>query len=147
MIAQTPVGAEKTLTLYRGGATRNLKVVIGEQPKVKPDEYETKYGFTVKEITDDLYRTHLLQARDGVYVSFVDVGTVADKGNLAEGDVIMSVDKKRTPDFKTFKSTMEASEKESYILLSVLRGKDRRLALLDKTDAGDDQAIDTLNRQ
>jgi hypothetical protein len=42
---------------------------------------------------------------------------------------------------------MEASENESYILLSVLRGKDRRLALLDKTDLGDDQAVDTLNRQ
>jgi len=147
IIAQTPVGAVKTLTLYRGGATKNLKVVIGEQPKVKPDEYETKYGFTVKEITDDLYRTHLLQARDGVYVSFVDVGTIADKGNLAEGDVIMAVDEKKTPDFNAFKSAMEASEKESYILLSVLRGKDRRLALLDKTDLGDDQAVDTLNRQ
>ena len=85
LIAQTSVGSEKTLTIYRGGDTRKITVTVGEQPKVKADEYETSLGFTVKEITDDMFRTMLLETTEGVFVSFVDVGTVADKASLVEG--------------------------------------------------------------
>jgi len=147
MIAQTPAGAVKDLTVYRGGETRSIKITIGEQPKVKPDEFETKYGFTVKEITDDLFRTYLLQTKDGVYVSFVDVGTVADKGDLFDGDVIVSVNNKKTGDFKMFKAAIEATATDDYILLSVLRGKERKLALLDKTNPTISESADTLKAE
>ena len=147
MIAQTPAGAVKDLTVYRGGETRSIKITIGEQPKVKPDEFETKYGFTVKEITDDLFRTYLLQTKDGVYVSFVDVGTVADKGDLFDGDVIVSVNNKKTGDFKMFKAAIEATATDDYILLSVLRGKVRKLALLDKTNPTISESADTLKAE
>jgi serine protease Do len=121
LIAQTPVGTEKELSIYRDGQSRKLKVKIGEQPKVKADEFETQFGFTVKEITDDMFRTYLLQTRDGVYVSFVDVGTVADKGDLGEGDVITAVNNQPTPDFKSFKETMGRVANDDFILLSALR--------------------------
>jgi serine protease Do len=148
MVAQTPVSAEKTLTIFRNGQTKTLKVIVGEQPKVKADEFETPFGFTVKEITDDMYRTYLLQSRDGVFVSFVDVGTVADKGDLLDGDVITAVNNRPTPDFKTFKDVMALTAKEDFILLSVLRGKEKRLALLDRTSTiGTDGAADTAKGQ
>jgi len=134
MIAQTPVGEEKSLTVFRGGQTRTLKVIVGEQPKVKADEFETQYGFTVKEITDDMYRSYMLETREGVYVSFVDVGTVADKGDLMDGDVITAVNNRKTPDFSTFKNSINEAAGDDFILLSVLRGKERKLALLDKTN-------------
>jgi serine protease Do len=133
MIAQTPVGEKKTLTIYRDGNIKKIEVIVGEQPKVKADEYETDFGFTVKEITDNMYRSLLLETTNGVYVSFVDVGTVADKANLLEGDVIVAVNHHSTPDFKTFKAEIAKNATDNYILLSVLRGKEHMLALLDKS--------------
>jgi serine protease Do len=148
LIAQTQVGVEKTLAIFRDGQTKTIKIKIGEQPKVKADEFETPYGFTVKEITDDMYRTYLLETQDGVFVSFVDVGTVADKGDLMDGDVITAVNIHPTPNFKVFKETIGQAVADDFILLSVLRGKERKLALLDRTSAlNTDAAIDTLKAQ
>ncbi len=132
MIAQAAVRTEKQLTIFRDNESKNVRITIGEQPKIKADEYETKFGFTAKEITDDMFRSMLLETRDGVFVSFVDVGTIAYKADLSEGDVIISINKRPTPDFKTFKAVLMNAEDDNYILLSVLRGKEKRLALLDK---------------
>ncbi len=147
MIAQTPVGAKKTLTIYRDGGIKKIEVTVGEQPKVKADEYETDFGFTVKEITDNMYRLLLLETTNGVYVSFVDVGTIADKANLMEGDVITAVDHHPTPDFKTFKTEMAKDAIDNYILLSVLRGKEHMLALLDRSSIpADSSSVEKAER-
>ncbi len=145
LIAQTPVGSEKSLTVYRGGDIRKINVAVGEQPKVKADEYETSLGFTVKEITDDMFRTMLLETTQGVFVSFVDVGTVADKASLMEGDVITEVDHNPTPNFKSFKTAMTKYSDDNYILLSVLRGKEHMLALLDKSSIPSDSTSAVKN--
>ena len=145
LIAQTSVGSEKTLTIYRGGDTRKITVTVGEQPKVKADEYETSFGFTVKEITDDMFRTMLLETTEGVFVSFVDVGTVADKASLMEGDVITGVNHSPTPDFKSFKASMAKYSSDNFILLSVLRGKEHMLALLDKSSIPSDSTSTVKN--
>jgi serine protease Do len=147
IIAQTQVGTEKELSIFRGGENKKIKIKVGEQPKVKADEFETQFGFTVKEITEDMYRTYLLQTRDGVYVSFVDVGTVADKGDLIDGDVITAVNNRQAPDFKTFKELINAAANDDFILLSVLRGKEHNLALLDRTGSQSTNVADTLKSQ
>ncbi|HBC45443.1 MAG TPA: hypothetical protein DCZ43_00200, partial [candidate division Zixibacteria bacterium] len=133
LISQSPVGAAKNVTVYRDGTTKKLSIEIGEQPKIKADEYETGLGFTVKEITDDMYRSLLLETKQGVYVSFVDVGTVADKASLFEGDVITEVNHQPTPDFRSFKAAINQAANDNYVLLSLLRGKERKLGLLDKS--------------
>ncbi len=104
MISQSSIGSKQAVTIYRNGDSKKITVVIGEQPKINADEYETNFGFTVKEITDDMFRSLLLETKEGVYVSFVDVGTIADKGNLFDGDVITEVNHQPTPDFKSFQS-------------------------------------------
>jgi S1-C subfamily serine protease len=126
------------VSIYRAGEIKNLKITVGEQPKIKADEFETDYGFTAKEITDDMYRTYMLETRDGVFVSFVDVGTVADKGDLSDGDVITAIDNHPTPDYKTFKDTLTKAKGQQYILLSVMRGKEHYLCLLDKDSVQSD---------
>lgn len=140
MVAQTPVGAEKAISIYRDGEIKTIKITVGEQPKIKADEFETKFGFTIKEITDDMYRTFMLGTRDGVLVSFVDVGTVADKADLTDGDVITAVNNKPTPDFKTFKQILSGATEQNYILLSVLRGKEHYLCLLDASSVPADSS-------
>lgn len=145
MISQTAVGSEKTLTIYRDGQIENVKIKIGEQPKVKADEFETKLGFTVKEITADMYRSYLLQTKNGVYVSFVEVGSIAGKADLTEGDVIIAVNKKQTATLVAFKSAIEKVSKDNYILLSLMRGKEQKLALLDRSSVPADKTSDDKN--
>jgi serine protease Do len=145
MVSQTPVGSEKTLTIYGDGQIKNVKIKIGEQPKVKADEFETKLGFTVKEITDGMYRSYLLQTKNGVYVSFVEVGSVAGKADLMEGDVIIAVNKKQVATLVAFKSAIENVSKDNYVLLSLMRGKEQKLALLDRSSVPEDKASEDKN--
>jgi serine protease Do len=140
LISQSTVGSEKIVSVYRDGNTKDYDLEIGEQPKVKADEYETNFGFTVKEITDDMFRSMLLETMKGVYVSFVEVGTIADKGSLFEGDVITEVNHTPTPDFSSFKTAINLAPNDNYILLTLLRGKERKLALLDKASVAPAEA-------
>lgn len=133
-VSQAVAGEEKKIRIYRDGKIRSITAIIGEKPKVKPDKLELNLGFTVKEVTEDMYRRYLLESREGVYVSYVEVGNVAAKGYLMEGDVISAVNSKKISDFKSFASIMKnLDENENFILLNVVRGKSDRFVLLDKS--------------
>ena len=147
-IAQTPVGEMKTIKILRDGKTMTINLKIGEQPKVKAEEYESDLGFTVKEITQNMFTTYLLESKDGVYVSFVEVGSVAAKADLFEGDVITAVNHKKTFDYEAFKSTMEnLSKDDNFILFNVIRGKNNKFALLDRSSVQSDSEANTETPQ
>jgi len=145
-VSQVPAGTKKTMKIYRDGKPKDITVTIGEKPKVKPDEFESDLGFTAKEITEDMYRTYLLESRQGVYVSYVEVGSVAAKADLMEGDVILAINHKKIDDFATFSKIMKSDEINSnFILFDVNRGKSNRFALLDRSSVQtkDDKANTT----
>ena len=147
-IAQTPVGEMKTIKILRDGKTMTINLKIGEQPKVKAEEYESDLGFTVKEITQNMFTTYLLESKEGVYVSFVEVGSVAAKADLFEGDVITAVNHKKTFDYEAFKSTMEnLSKDDNFILFNVIRGKNNKFALLDRSSVQSDSEANTETPQ
>jgi serine protease Do len=133
-ISQSKVGDKKKIEFYRDGKLKSVDVVIGQKPKVKPDEYETPFDFTVEEITDHMFRNYLLQTREGVYVDYVEVGSAADKGDLMAGDVIVQVDDQPIKDMAQFKKVMESYKNPEFIMIRVLRGKDYAYALLDFTE-------------
>lgn len=133
-VSQAVAGEKKKIRIYRDGKLRSITAKIGEKPKVKPDKLESNLGFTVKEVTEDMYRSYLLESREGVYVSYVEVGNVAAKGYLMEGDVISAVNNEKISDFKSFTSIMKnIDENENFILFNVVRGKSNRFVLLDKS--------------
>ena len=133
-VSQTPVKSTRNVGFLRDGKIKNVDIKIGEQPKVKAEEYESKLGFTVKEITENMYRAYLLESREGVYVSFVEVGSIGAKGDLFEGDVIIAVNHKMIADFETFRNIMDGlSDDDNFILFNVIRGKNNRFALLDRS--------------
>jgi len=133
-VSQVPAGQKMAIKIYRDGKTKTVTAVIGEKPKVKPEEFESDLGFTAKEITDDMYRTYLLESLEGVYVSYVEVGSIAAKADLQEGDVITAVDNIKIRDYETFVKAIKGfDEKVNFILLNVFRGKSNRYALLDRS--------------
>jgi serine protease Do len=134
-ISRSEVGEKKLMKIFRNGDEKTIKVSIGEKPKVKEEEFETSLGFTVKEITDNVFRTYLLETKEGVFVSYVEIGGVAAKGNLYEGDTIVEVNHKKVSDFDTFKELLEKYSDENFVLFKVIRGKDDRFALMDRSKA------------
>jgi len=133
-VSQTPVRATRTVKLLRDGKIRDIDIKIGKQPKVKADKYESKLGFTVKEITENMYSRYLLESREGVYVSFVEIGSIAAKGDLFEGDVIIAVNHEKIAAFETFRDIIDGlSEDDNFILFKVIRGKNNKFALLDRS--------------
>lgn len=134
-VSRSDVGEKKNLKIFRDGKEKTIDIVVGEKPKVKEEEFETPYGFTIKEITDNVFRTYLLETKEGVFVSYVEVGGIAAKGNLYEGDTIIEVNDEQVTDFDTFKKLLNKFEGDNFVLFKVVRGKDHRFALMDMSRA------------
>ena len=130
------------MIIFRDGREKTIEATIGEKPKVKEEEFETSLGFTVKEITDNVYRTYLLETKDGVFVSYVEIGGVAAKGNLYEGDTIFEVDHEKVSDFESFKKLMKKHEDDNFVLFKVIRGKSNRFALMDRSKVQQEEEED-----
>jgi serine protease Do len=145
-ISRSEVDEKKKLRIFRNGTEKTIEVVIGEKPKVKEEEFETSLGFTVKEITNNVFRTYLLETKEGVFVSYVEIGGVAAKGNLYEGDTIVEMNNKKVSDFDTFKELLKKTSDDNFVLLKVIRGKDDRFALMDRSKAQqEDNSEDLLD--
>jgi len=130
LVSQSEVGKPATLGIIRGGMDTNITVLVSIQPKVKADEYETEFGFTVKEITDAIYRQYMLDDKEGVMVSFVEVGGVASTALLEEEDVIKKVEDFKIKNLEDFKRILELVKDREQIMLTVKRGKFKRFILL-----------------
>jgi len=130
LVAGTAVGKEVTLEVLREGARKTVKAKLGVQPKVVPDEEETKFGFTVQEVTDKLFRLHRLENRDGVLVSFVERGSEAEEAGLGPGDLIQRLNEKRITHIESFREAMLALVPNAPFLLEARRGENVRFVLI-----------------
>jgi len=130
LISQSKVGEPVQIRIVRYGVAVNMTVEVARQPKVKADEYETSFGFTVKEITDAIYREYMLEDKEGVLVSYVEVGGAASTAQLQEDDIIIKVEKLEIKNLDDFKKSLEQVKNEKQIMLTVKRGKTQRFVLL-----------------
>jgi len=135
LISAAPVGSEVTLTVNRDGEELILEVAIGLQPKIKPEELELEdLGFTVQEITDQMYRRFMLEDKKGVFVSYVEVGGVAGTGKLMEGDIIKYLENQKITGLRSLREALEANQDKKSIMLKVKRGKAYHWALLNREE-------------
>jgi serine protease Do len=130
LVSESPVGEFSSIKVQRKEKVLDLKVKIALQPKVKAEEYETDLGFTVKEITDVLYREYMLEDKEGVFVSFVEVGGPASQGELLEEDVIKKIEGLKISTLEDFKKALEKVKDQKQILLAIKRGKNQRFILI-----------------
>ena len=130
LVSQSEVGKPARLKIVREGVDTSISVEISMQPKVKADEFETVFGFTVKEITDVIYRQYMLEDKEGVMVSFVEVGGAASTALLEEEDVIKKVEDFEIKNLGDFKKSLDQVKDRERIMLTVKRGKNLRFVLL-----------------
>jgi serine protease Do len=135
LVSSTTVGSEVSLDIIRDGNEARVKVGVGLQPKIKPEELELEdLGFTVQEITDQIFRGYMLEDKKGVFVSYVEVGGVARTGQLMEADVVKFLEEREVTDLGSFKEVLDANQHKRLILLKVKRGKAYRWVLLNREE-------------
>ncbi|HEX7400593.1 MAG TPA: trypsin-like peptidase domain-containing protein [candidate division Zixibacteria bacterium] len=130
LVSESEVGKPAQLKIARNGVDTTLTANITMQPKVKADEFETPFGFTVEEITDAIYRQYMLEDKNGVMVSFVEVGGAASTAMLDEYDVIKRVENFEIKSLDDFKKSLDQVKDKKQIMLTVKRGKNSRFILL-----------------
>ena len=130
LVSESQVGKPALLKIVRNGRDTTITAEMSIQPKVKADEFETPFGFTVQEITDVIYRQYMLEDREGVLVSFVEVGGVASTAMLDEDDVIKKVEDFKVKNLDDFKKGLDQVKDKKRIMLTVKRGKNNRFILL-----------------
>lgn len=135
IVSDRMAGDQVPLRVSRNGETLTPTVTIGQQPKVKADEFETPFGFTAKEITFNLARALRLPTQEGVLVDFVEVGGVASEAELSEGDVIRTIEGRPVIGLEDFKVLVDSLSKEPMLLLGVQRGQVEHLVLFDLAES------------
>lgn len=138
LIADLPVGKEVKLTLQRGEETVEIPIVTEEQGGLKGTQVEfSKWGFTAAELTPQIVRRARLDSRQGVLVSGAQVGGIAQKAGLSQGDIILSVDDIQVENLAAFKALYDEriANQKPLVLLSVRNRALHRFVLV-KQEAG-----------
>jgi serine protease Do len=129
-IALLDVGHEARMQVRRGPEAFELRARLASQPKIVPDEEETDFGFTVQELTEDMLRQYRLRSREGVLVSYVELGSEAAEAELLAGDVVVRLDGQPVATLGDFRAALERVPAGSAFLVTALRGDDTRFVLI-----------------
>ncbi len=130
LIARMTVGKQVTIGVLRDGEPLIVEAILAAQPNLVPDEEETEFGFTAQEVTEALFRTHRLDQRDGVLVSFVERGSEAAEAGLSPGDLIVEVESLPIGDIEVFREAMRNLTPGKPFLIKALRGDNTRFSLI-----------------
>jgi serine protease Do len=136
LIADLPVGQEARFTFQRGDKTVEIPMVTEEQGGLKGAQVEfSEWGFTASELTPNIVRRARLDSRQGVLVSGTQVGGVANKVGLAQGDIILSVDDIVVENLEQFGTLYhERVEKKAPLVLLSVRNRALHRFVLVKQD-------------
>lgn len=125
-VARTPVGTHATLTIFRDGKERQLRLTIGERPdqpelsqsgSPEPKDSEPRLGVRIQDVTPAVGRHLGLEDFSGVVVVDVLPGTPADRSGIQPGDVIHQVGKYRVEDSREFLARLKAEPGDLALLV------------------------------
>lgn len=140
MVARTEVGKKVPVEIIRGGKPRTIKIRVGKQPEVEPEEVETDLGFFVKALTDLIHFRYRLASKQGVFVSFVEQGSVAQEAGLAQAQVILEIEGMTVRDLDDFRNAMKKVRGKSRFLVVAQNGMETKYLLFKRRDRGRDSS-------
>ena len=125
-VSATPVGATVKVRLKRGGETLTVDLVTEELTTVRSEEENfPKWGLVGQDITDRLAQREKLPTTQGVYVTGVRRGDVADKAGLQKEDIIIRAGDQDVAGVGDLKRSYDdaVAKKQAMVLLRVRRGQ------------------------
>lgn len=122
MIALFEPGTKTTLTIFRDRQEKELPVIIGAIPG-ESDGTESladilaKLGFQVRDVTPEIARRFGYDSLEGVIVTEVQRGSLADRAEIMPGQVIVSVNRNLVRNMEEFQQRLVEAARGRRILL------------------------------
>ena len=126
------IGQKVVLNVVRGAKKMEVTIQTDEMPdqlqtvslehRLTP-KAESAFGLTVQTLTKDLAERLKIEASDGVVVTDVADGGVAQEKGLQRGDVITSVDRVPAHSVEDFKSAIGKADQDKGVLMYVRHGR------------------------
>jgi serine protease Do len=128
IVGATAVNKEVAVKVLRGGKEIELKLTVARKADQGGGEEgqepagADKLGLTVQDLTSDLAKQLGIEDVEGALVADVESGGPADEGGVRRGDVIVEVNRRKTPDADSFRKEVGKTAPGQVILLLVNRG-------------------------
>lgn len=137
-VSLTPPGKKVSLELIRNGRPQTISVTIGKltadntQAIVgeEGEEGGTELGLTVQTLTADLAQQFSAHAGEGVVVTQVTPGSIAALAGIANGNIILEVNRQKISKADEFKRAIKQASKDQRVLLLVRQGDTQRFVAL-----------------
>jgi len=131
-VAETPLGRNVKIRLFRDGKTQDIEVSIEEQPKEisKSDKEEESAeetssalsGIEVRSLTPEIAgELGVPSNQRGVVVERIEPGSTAEEAGLQRGDIIMEVNRTPVRDTKEYDRVISKIKKDQTVLVLVIR--------------------------
>jgi serine protease Do len=133
------VGESVILDVVREGKTIKIKVKPGQFPEdnfalrkpTKQEENESKnFGITAKALTSELADDYGVEKIDGVIVTAVEPGSLAEGRRIKAGDIITNVNRKKVATLKEFREAMKDADAKKGVSIVVVTEAGRRIDFL-----------------
>ena len=125
IVAATRVGSKVKLKVIRGGKekTFNTKIerLASEDDNGDDEAAKDGLGMSVQDITPDIARRLDIDPSEGVIVTMVERGGVADLGGIRRGDIILEINRKEINDIGNFKAEIGRIKKGDAALFLIYR--------------------------
>jgi serine protease Do len=126
VVARTPVNSRVRLRIIRDKKEVVLSVTIGElkeEEVLAATEERGDFGLTVQAVTPEIAQSLGLERVEGVVITAVEPGTVAEEGGLRRGDIILEIDRKPVRNVTDYKKALAERKKGRGVLVLVRRGE------------------------
>jgi serine protease Do len=133
LVAEAEPGSTAHLKVLRDGKTLDLSVSLGERPhdlaqgsrgEAAPEEKtDKKVGLSVENLTQDIAKALGYQGDQGVVVTSVRAGSIAEEAGLQKNDLIKEVNRAKVGSVDEFERAMEKAGHGGSLALLVRRGQ------------------------
>jgi serine protease Do len=129
-VARTSIGAKVPVTIVRDGREQEIAVTVGEQVEAtktaaRTEDGEASHalaGIEVQPLDRETARElRLSEKTKGVIVSSIEPDSAAAAAGLAEGDVILEVNRHQVRTVKDFEKATSELKKDQSVLLRINR--------------------------
>src|SRR6266581_8864395 len=125
IVARTPVDKKVRMKVLRDKKEVTLTVAVGElkdEEVVASAPEKGELGMTVQKLTPQMAESLGLERAEGIVVTAVEPGSVADDAGIRRGDVILEVDRKSVRNVEEYRKAVAGVRKGRGVLFLVRRG-------------------------
>ena len=135
LVAATKPGERVDLIVFRDGTEKSLRVKIGELKAEQrgidaQEEPSLEIGVAIQAITPEIAQQLGVSSDEGVVVSGVEPGSVAESAGLRVRDVILKINGKSVNSVQEFRDLMKKSDLAKGVRLTVQSGDFQRYVFL-----------------